>query len=342
MGQLMETLKKKIANYSAKGAFPLLTRTKQPFKIKRLLTEIEPGLLHPAVVAILFGISCSKWLSKSLIIDTTEYISNAEVLKAQENTKKSFSLETTTLNGTDEYMHKAPNLEPKKGFRLKSPNGHDAYYFENELGEPFLPDDGDNLWIWAGVDVENPNDDWLVRTPEGNVLNFYLDGSGNLHSNFIGNEKDLKVVSSTNLGTIVGFVSDEILDLHFKEIPSSSVQYFDISDRDRIAIPPALLEEGFLEFNQNNYTPAKKQRTFQEFTNPENPKQDKNRLSSVKYDPFLQSISDSDWNRNKFTLSNNEKKSAINPDKKNSALLTLLKGIDINDLPRASDYATKE
>jgi hypothetical protein len=288
------------------------------------------------VLLIVCGVSNSELRNKALTIETDEYVSNAELIRAQKNAKESFRNGEKIVDGIDEYMLKAPDIKPNKGHRLKSPSGHIAYYFENETGEPFLVDDANNLWIWAGIDVSNPNDDWLVRTPDGTIMNFFVDSFGQLQSNFIGNEKDLRVVTNTNLGTIVAFITDGISDLHFKEIPSSSLQYYGSNSEDKFIIPPPLLEEGFVHLKTEN------------FKEPQSVL-DGSRQSRFlsKKDPFLEFVDCMDW-ENKDSFGRNEKRIGqdikkniqTNNDERNKSLVKTLKGIDVKDLPKALDYSS--
>lgn len=312
--------------------------TVNDFSFKGLISSIT------MVILISYGVTSLKSDFKRYPIETG-YISNATIITAQQNAKKSSSLGEMPANGIDEYMREAPDLERKKGYRFKSPNGHAAYYFENETGEPFLVDDSNNLWIWAGIDVENPNDDWLVRTPEGNVFNFFVDGSGQLQLNLIGNEKDLKVASNTNLGTIVGFISDEITDLHYMEVPPSSLQYYALNDQDRIAIPPTLLEEGFLEF-KDTHALRRKEHTSLTYNESKESEHVSERFIEKEQDPFMEYMSrksgTSSQKNDRLMNRNTNKKNAIKDVDQNMALVTMLKGIDVKNLPKALDYISTQ
>jgi len=183
-----------------------------------------------------------------------------------------------------------------------------------------------------GVDVESPTDDWLVRSPDGNVSNFFIDRFGKIQSKFIGNERDLRVVTNTNLGTIVGFVSDEIADLHYEEIPSSSLQYYNVNDQNRIAIPPKLLEEGLVKFEGKNYKKPK----LLEYKPLEKSKQLSSQRFRLKQDPFLDFVESNDWQttniKNKQLISKNNEET--------NNLVRSLKGVDVEYLPKALDFTS--
>merc|ERR1719265_1086310 len=113
---------------------------------------------------------------------------------------------------------------PTEVYSIKTPRGHRAFYYEDISGEPFLLDDNDNLWIWVGADVNNPIDDWLVRTPEGDIYNYYMDSDGKLQDKRLGNERDLRMIPDTNLGTLMGFSNIEPSDYQYEKIPLKSIE----------------------------------------------------------------------------------------------------------------------
>jgi len=65
------------------------------------------------VILISCGVTSLKSDFKRYPIETG-YISNATIITAQQNAKKSFSLGEMPANGIDEYMREAPDLERKK------------------------------------------------------------------------------------------------------------------------------------------------------------------------------------------------------------------------------------
>merc|ERR1712187_551011 len=104
-----------------------------------------------------------------------------------------------TLNQPNSSMMNAPNHKQETSYRIKTPGGSFAYYYENEAGEPFLIDEANNIWIWGGVDAKRPVDDWLVRTPEGEVYNYFINEHGQLIQKLVGNEKDLEMLLNNNI-----------------------------------------------------------------------------------------------------------------------------------------------
>jgi hypothetical protein len=269
---------------------------------------------------------------------------NSALLRAQQNAKKAYLHENKAGDKIDEYMINAPDLTPSKNYRLKSKNGHFAYYYENEKGEPFLLDDNCNLWIWAGIDVENPDDDWLVRTPDGDILNFYVNEKGQLRQVFMGNERNLRVARNTNLGTLVGFINDDISSLHYEELPPSALKTInDPITGDKIVTIPAILEEGFIEFSDQKHNTASdnesKQKKF-EIKNSNKPF--KERYLAYE-DPFTQ-FSNLDEVK---TQNQRETKEYLSQesDRMNkriaSSWISNLKGVDVNHLPTALDYEPK-
>merc|ERR1712217_595904 len=75
-------------------------------------------------------------------------------------------------------------------------------------------------------------DDWLVRTPEGEVYNFYLDSEGHLVQKLLGNEK-------------IRFQNYDVNDMHYRELPFDSFgSYKNQKNTEENFFPPSLLEEG--------------------------------------------------------------------------------------------------
>jgi len=184
-------------------------------------------------------------------LNVEEFQKNTVMIEAQKRSKEAKSRGEAPISKVDDFMASSPDLKPEKGLRIRTPAGHFAYYNENEDGEPFLMDDNNNLWIWAGADVNDPTDDWLVRTSEGDIYNYYIDERGKLRQKLLGNEKDLKAIPHTNLGTIVGFANDDIDGLHYRALPFDALK-IDETPTARYLFPP-LIEEGFMEFQTKNH-----------------------------------------------------------------------------------------
>lgn len=310
------------------------TNNSERSSISRSKNNHKYFITKTSIFVLIFGVLTTfqirNWKITELL-DVEEYVSNATLIDAQQNVKR----EKIKIDEFDDYMSRAPDIEPKKGFRLKTPNGHFAYFFENEVGEPFLLDNGKNLWVWAGVDVKNPIDDWLVRTPEGDVYNFYMNEKGCLKQNFIGNEKDLKVLSNTNLGTIVGFVNDHISDLHYQELPSGSLENIDDSwTGEDNNILPSILEEGFVEFrDKRNISDMETIPNGTKYKELESAIGNSQQNFWIKQDPFLV-----------LSVSSHEQKGTLEMPHKNQTreekdkipqnnTLIGLKGLIVNELP---------
>lgn len=192
-----------------------------------------------------------EWTGLSESLRVEEYVSNAALIQAQRNAKDANDLGQAPISKLDKFMISIPDLNPSKGYRIKTPGGHYAFYYEDEEGEPFLLDDANNLWIWAGTDSEKPADDWLVRTPNGDVYNYFIDATGTLKQNLLGNEREIRAITNTNLGTIVAFAHNGIDDLRYQELPISSLDSYSVPESgEQLYLPPPLLEEGFMEFFQ--------------------------------------------------------------------------------------------
>jgi hypothetical protein len=190
-----------------------------------------------------------EWTGLSESLRVEEYVSNGALIQAQRNAKNANALGQAPISEMDKFMSSIPDLSPNKGYRIKTPGGNYAYYYEDEEGEPFLLDGANNLWIWAGTDDKSPAEDWLVRTPNGDVYNYFMDTKGKLKQNLLGNESQLRVIPNTNLGTILAFSHSGISDLHYQELPPSSLDtYVDSKSGEKLYIPPPVLEEGFMEF----------------------------------------------------------------------------------------------
>jgi len=186
-------------------------------------------------------------------MNVEEFTSNSSIIEAQRRAKSAKKKGDLPKSPIDEIMMNTPTIKAQKDYLIKTPEGNYAYYFENEQSEPFLIDNAGNIWMWEGIDPNNPTDDWLVRNTEGEIYNYSIDVDGKLHQKFVGNEKDLKAIPQSNLGTIIGFKSEEINDLHYLEIPRHSLEPFvEEKTNDIKYLAPSLLEEGFMEFRKKD------------------------------------------------------------------------------------------
>jgi len=225
------------------------------FRFRNTILSKFPAILL-TIVFLLINLNVLLELQGSLNID--EYVSNGTIIEAQHQSKIARSKGESPKNSMDKLMMNAPVIKPRMGYRLKTPGGHYAHYYESERGEPFLLDSAGNLWIWEGIDPENPKNDWLVRNPEGEIYNYSINSLGKIRQKFIGNEKELKIVLNSNLGNIIGFTSEEFNDLHYREIPYYSLKpKMDCKNGKTQYLPPALLEEGFVEFKEKDRHPFK-------------------------------------------------------------------------------------
>merc|ERR1712039_740052 len=173
------------------------------------------------------------------------------LIQMQNGIKKIKVTEKVFKSRLEEIITKTPFFEPNKGNLIKTPGGNYAYYFENEYKEPFMLDHLNNLWIWAGADINNHMNDWLVRTLEGEVYNFYLNSEGHFMQKLLGNEKDLKIIPNTNMGTIIGFQNYDVNDMHYRELPFDSFRlYKNQKNTEENFFSPSLLEEGTIKLKK--------------------------------------------------------------------------------------------
>jgi hypothetical protein len=203
------------------------------------------------ILAILLRFTVWTGISESLKVEN--FSTNDVFIKAQIQSKKAKKRGENPMSFLDEFIMNSPDIKPDMGYRIKTPNGNYAYYFMSERGEPFLMDNAGNIWIWEGIHSNKPEDNWIVRTPEGEIYSYFLDTTGQLSQNLIGHEKSIKAISDTNLGTILGFPNEDINDFHFQELPSSSLgSYKNTKNGNFSRVPPPLIEEGQIEFQKNN------------------------------------------------------------------------------------------
>jgi hypothetical protein len=280
-----------------------------------------------------------------------EYISNAPLIEAQQKAKSAKARGEAPLSLLDEFMMNAEDLKPDKGYRMKTPGGHVVNYYENEHGEPFLLDDAGNLWIWAGADIYNPSDDWIVRTPDHDIFNYYTDDHGQIKRKRLGRDEDLKVLPKTNLGTIVGFVSDGINDLRYRELPFDSLEmYQDPNTGEELLLPPPILEEGFIQMqNKTSHIgmlPFIKNNTFVDHKDIKNTMSGRKEALQLNLKGFPD-IVNIDEGEMIDTLENEGRVSSREARKLKARLLsriheeveTSLEGINVSDLPSAAEYA---
>merc|ERR1711972_77169 len=107
-----------------------------------------------------------------------------------------------------------------------------------------------------------------------------IDNKGKLKQNLIGNEKDLKAFQDTNLGSILGFHNTEINDLHYQKLPFGSLEKLeDPITGKKHYVPPALIEEGFINLKDKDMKSPKLQKV-----------QDNSSNLTLKSNPFLNLI----------------------------------------------------
>lgn len=227
------------------------------------------------------------WKGFSKPLEVEEYTSNTVLIQAQQKAKAAWSTGEAPMSRLDELMIKAQEIKKEKGFRIKTPRGVYANYYEDELGEPYLLDDFNNLWIWAGADPTRPSDDWLVRTPQGDVYNFYVDSFKQMRMQILGNEKDLKVIPHSNLGTIVAFANDNIKDVHYRQLPQKSLETTKDQLSKEIVLPPSVIDEGFLTFSNKN---TQDNARYSQYAEIEESIRTKGEKFRVKHVPFLDTV----------------------------------------------------
>merc|ERR1712050_588241 len=144
----------------------------------------------------------------SELLNIEEYLGNSYRIEIKNKKRKSDFFRKTTLSQPNSFMMNAPNPKQEMSYRVKTPNGNFVYYYENEAREPFLIDKANNIWIWEGVDIKNPIDDWLVRTPEGEVYNYFINEYDQLIQRLIGNERDLEMLLNNNISNKIDSLFD--------------------------------------------------------------------------------------------------------------------------------------
>jgi hypothetical protein len=278
-------------------------------------------------------------ISESLKVK--EYMRNYNLLEVQNKSKyaKTHGIELT--DKLDEFMANTPNIKPEKGYLIKTPGNNFAYYFENERGEPFLLDNANNIWIWGGAEIKNPTDDWLVRTPEGEVYNFFINDQGEMIQKFIGNDDSLKVIPDTNLGTVVGFTNEEINDIHYRALPVSPMESDNLPKiSNNHHLPPPILDEGLGVFPTTDTAFVKKNSSKLWDVTPTEEHQIKiNSASSMDLiDIAEEDIIDIYQKKGLINLKEAHKlKNDLELEIKEEANL-LIKGIDVGDLTTATGY----
>jgi hypothetical protein len=209
--------------------------------------------------------------SESQAIDVKEYTSNAALIDAQLNAKLAKGRGEEPINRLDEFMMNIPTILPDKGYYFNTPQGHRAFYYENDSGEPFLLDDNYNLWIWAGADPDNPIDDWLVRTPAGDIYNYYMDPYGKLQQKRLGNEKDMRLTLNSSLGRPTDSIKTGSYDFRYRKHSSpSSINQHNLSTDHKITKEKLL--DIYLEKQKSNLskTISKNRYVSYFFNNAEN------------------------------------------------------------------------
>jgi hypothetical protein len=278
-------------------------------------------------------------ISESLKVE--EYMRNYNLLEVQNKSKyaKTHGIELT--DKLDEFMANTPNIKPEKGYLIKTPGNNFAYYFENERGEPFLLDNANNIWIWGGAETKNPTDDWLVRTPEGEVYNFFINDQGEMIQKFIGNDDSLKVIPDTNLGTVVGFTNEEINDIHYRALPVSPMESDNLPKiSNNHHLPPPILDEGLGVFPTTDTAFAKKNSSKLWDVIPTEEHQIKiNSASSMDLiDIAEEDIIDIYQKKGLINSKEAHKlKNDLELEIKEEANL-LIKGVDVGDLTTATEY----
>jgi hypothetical protein len=266
---------------------------------------------------------------------------NYNLLEVQNKSKyaKTHGIELT--DKLDEFMVNTPNIKPEKGYLIKTPGNNFAYYFENERGEPFLLDNANNIWIWGGAETKNPTDDWLVRTPEGEVYNFFINDQGEMIQKFIGNDDSLKVIPDTNLGTVVGFTNEEINDIHYRALPVSPMESDNLPKiSNNHHLPPPILDEGLGVFPTTDTAFVKKNSSKLWDVTPTEEHQIKiNSASSMDLiDIAEEDIIDIYQKKGLINSKEAHKlKNDLEVEIKEEANL-LIKGVDVGDLTTATEY----